>query len=256
MKPATLLSLVCLVTACWMGSVSDAAACTCSGGETIAVRDASAAVFEGMVVDQRLVLLTEGPIWVAYPEQVIVVGRVWKGVTTRRVTVLYKNQGMCSGHVPVGLPALFFLRRERGSLVYALCSHNQGIVHGSTALAKLGPPIATFARRLPVAGTMPMTMPLSRRLRAFAAVATAYYLNMPLMMVFRFEPPFAWHYGVLMGVVLIQLALTIRFLSKRLPRHGFLLFASSFATLVVMVLWTGYHLLNHRYMDSSLLSWS
>lgn len=256
MKPATLLSLACLVTACWMGSVSDAVACTCSGGETLASRDASAAVFEGTVVDQRIIVAAEGPIWLSYPEQVIVVGRVWKGVSTNRLTVLYKNRGMCSGMVPVGMTALFFLRREGGGLVYGLCSPNQSIEGASQAFAKLGPPVATFADRPPAAETIPTTMPLSRRLRAFAAAGTAYYLNMPLMMVFRFDPPWVWHYGLLMGVLLLQLAFTIRLLSRRLLRRGFLLFASSGATLVVMLLWTGYDLLVRREMDSTLLYWS
>jgi hypothetical protein len=40
-------------------------------------RDASAAVFEGTVVDRRITLVFDG-VWFPAPEQDIVVRRVWK----------------------------------------------------------------------------------------------------------------------------------------------------------------------------------
>jgi hypothetical protein len=46
MKPAALFSIWCLATACWMGSVSPADACTCGFPETLVARDASVAVYE------------------------------------------------------------------------------------------------------------------------------------------------------------------------------------------------------------------
>jgi hypothetical protein len=100
MKPATLFSIVCLATACWLGSVSRADACSCGYPDTLVARDASAAVFEGTVVDRRVILVSDGDYWFPAPEQDIVVRRVWKGVSTDRVSVLYLNGGMCSAAVP------------------------------------------------------------------------------------------------------------------------------------------------------------
>src|SRR5262245_17915958 len=134
-KSATLVSIGCLATACWIGSVSRADACSCSPPETLVARDRSVAVFEGTVVDQRITLVADGPIWFPAPEQDIVVRRVWKGVSTNRVSVLYLNGGMCSGSAPVGVTALFFMTEERGRLAYGLCLPNQLITMAAQALA-------------------------------------------------------------------------------------------------------------------------
>ena len=85
MKPATLVSIGCLATACWIGSVSPAEACSCSPPETLVARDRSFAVFEGTVVDQRITLIPG--LRILAPEQDIVVGRVWKGEVTNQVSV-------------------------------------------------------------------------------------------------------------------------------------------------------------------------
>ena len=142
MKPATLVSIGCLATACWIGSVSHAEACSCSPPETLVARDRSFAVFEGTVVDQRITLIPSLRILAA--EQAIVVGRVWKGEVTNQVSVLYLEHGMCSGATPVGATALFFMVQGEGRLAYGLCSSGVPIADAAPALAKLGPPIATF----------------------------------------------------------------------------------------------------------------
>ena len=253
MKRATLLSIGCLATACWMGSVSHADACSCSPPETLLARDASAAVFEGTVVDQRITLVADGAFWLPVPEQDIVVRRVWKGVSTNRVSVLYMNGGMCSGPIPVGMTAVFFIRRERDRLTYGLCLPNQPIANAAQAVAKLGPPISTFADRPAQALTIPATLPLSRRLRAVAATSTAYFLNASIAR-FKFHPPLPWGHGLLLGVLLLQLLYAIISLSRRLLRRGFLLCATSGVTLVALLLWTGHDLVSRPEM-SGLLAW-
>jgi hypothetical protein len=252
MKPATLFSIVCLATACWMGSVSQADACSCGFPETLVARDASVAVFEGTVVDRRVTLVSDGDFWFPAPEQDIVVRRVWKGVSTSRVSVLYLNGGMCSGAVPVGMTALFFITQERGRLTYGLCLPNQPITGAAQALATLGPPIATFADRSAEALTVPATLPLSRRVRALVATAAAYYLNASLAR-FEFYPPLRWEHVLLLCLLLVQFVSAI-FVSRRSLRRGLLLFATSAMTIVVLLLWTG-HDLASRLQMSELLSW-
>ncbi len=253
MKRATLVSIGCLATACWMGSVSQADACTCGFPETLVARDASVAVFEGTVVDRRITLVSDGAVWFPAPEQDIVVRRVWKGVSTNRVSVLYLNGGMCSGAVPVGMTALFFMTQERGRLTYGLCLPNQPITDAAPALATLGPPIATFADRSAAALTIPATLPLSRRLRAVVATAAAYYLNASIVR-FKFHPPLQWGHGLLLCVLLLQFVSAIIFVSRRLLRRSLLLFATSAMTIVVLILWTGHDLASRPEM-SELLSW-
>jgi hypothetical protein len=232
--------------------VSRADACTCSAPQTILARDASAAVFEGTVVDQRITLVSDGGFWFPVPEQAIVVRRVWKGVSTDRASVLYLNGGMCSGTIPVGMTALFFLRHERGRLAYGLCMPNQSIADAAPALATLGPPIATFADRSAEALTIPATLPPSRRLRAVIAAAVAYYVNASLAR--RFHPPLGWGHRLLLGVLLLQVVSAIVFVSRRLLRRGLLLCATSAMTIVVLLLWTGVDVVV-RPGVSDLLSW-
>jgi len=253
MKPATLVSIGCLATACWMGSVSHADACTCSHPETLVARDASVAVFEGTVVDRRITLVSDGPFWLPAPEEDIVVRRVWKGVSTNRVSVLYLNGGMCSGAVPVGMTALFFMTQERGRLTYGICLPNQPITHAAQALAALGPPIATYADRSAAGLTVPATMPLSRRLRAVVTTAAAYYRNASIVR-FKFHPPLQWGHGLLLCVLLLQFVSAIIFASRRLLRRSLLLFATSAMTIVVLLLWTGHDLASRPEL-SDLLSW-
>jgi hypothetical protein len=259
MKPGTLLTLVCLVTGCWIGSVSCAEACTCAGTETLAARDASAAVFEGTVVDQRITLFSDGPFLLPAPAQDIVVRRVWKGVATSRVSVLYLNGGMCSGSIPVGMTALFFLRQERGRLEYALCSSNQPIAYAREAIATLGPPIATFDERPPASISVPATLPFSRRLRAFVVVGAAYYFNASVPLFYRyppeFRPPLKWSHGLLLCALLLQFVAAIVFVWRRLPRRGVLLFATSALTFAALLLWTGHDLVTRQGIHD-LLSWS
>ena len=226
LKPATLVTIGFLATASWMGSVSDADACSCGFPETLVARDASAAVFEGTVVDRRITLVSDGAFWFPAPEQDIVVRRVWKGVSTNRVSVLYLNGGMCSGAVPVGMTALFFMRQERGRLKYGLCLPNQPITDAAQALAALGPPIATFADRPAAALTVPAALPRSRRLRAVVATAGAYYLNGSIDR-FRFHPPLQWGHRLLLCVLLLQFVSAIILASRRLLRRSLLLCATS-----------------------------
>jgi hypothetical protein len=252
MKPATLFSIGCLAAACWLGAVSRADACTCSAPETLVARDASAAVFEGTVVDQRITLASDGAFWFAIPEQDIVVRRVWKGVSTDRASVLYLNGGMCSGTIPVGMTALFFLRHDRGRLAYGLCMPNQSIADAAQAVATLGPPISTFAHRSAQALTVPATLPPSRLLRAVVAAAVAYYVNASLAR--RFHPPLGWGHRLPLCVLLLQFVSAIIFVSRRLLRRGLLLCATSAVTIVVLLLWTGLDLVLRPGM-SDLLSW-
>ena len=51
---------------------------------------------------------------------------------------------MCSGAARVGATALFFMVQEEGRLAYGLCSDGVPIADAAPALAKLGPPMATF----------------------------------------------------------------------------------------------------------------
>lgn len=243
----------------WIGSVSNADACSCSGAETHAERDASAAVFEGTIVDQRITLISDGLFLFPTPAQDIVVGRVWKGVATNRVSVLYLNRGLCSGSIPVGMTALFFLRQERGRLQYAGCSSNQSIAYAGRAIAALGPPIATFDDRPPASLTVPATLPFSRRLRALVVVGAAYYFNgtLPLFYFYpiTFYPPLKWSHGLLLCALLLQFVAAIVFLWRRLPRRSLLLFATSALTLAALLLFTGHDLVTRKGMHG-LLSWS
>ena len=252
MKPATLFSIVWLATACWMGSVSQADACTCGFPETLVARDASVAVFEGTVVDRPITLVSDGGSWFPAPEQDIVVGRVWKGVSTNRVSVLYLNGGMCSGAVPVGMTALFFITQERGRLTYGLCLPNQPIADAAQALATLGPPIATFADRSAAALTVPATLPRSRHLRALVATAAAYYLNASFVRFFH--PRLQWGHGLLLCVLLLQFVSAVIFVARRRLRYSLLLFATSALTTVLLLLWTGHDVASRPEM-SELLSW-
>lgn len=130
MKRTTLVSIGCLATACWIGSVSPAEACSCSPPETLVALDRSLAVFEGTVVDQRITLIPG--LRILAGEQDIVVGRVWKGEVTNQVSVLYLERGMCSGAARVGATALFFMVQEEGRLAYGLCSSGVPIADAAT----------------------------------------------------------------------------------------------------------------------------
>lgn len=252
-KPARLLSLACLVTACWIASGSRADACTCGMPETLEVRDRSFAVFEGTVIDRRITLVSQGLLFkFPYPEQEIVVGRVWKGVTTDRVVALYTNGGMCSSDVPVGMTALFFLRQEDGRLTYHLCSPNQEITHAAEAIAKLGPPIATFGDGASLAIATPKTLPLSRRLRAYVVLGIAYYRNGSFLFLL---PPLQWDHALLLCVLLLQVVCAIVSVTQKRRRRGLLLFATATMTLIVLLLWTG-HRLTTAHGWSDLLSWA
>ena len=251
MTPAKLISLGCLAAACWMVSVSPADACSCSSAETLVARDASVAVFEGTVVDRRITLAADGAFWFPAPEQDIVVRRVWKGVSTDRVSVLYLNRGMCSGEAPLGVTALFFVTEEGGRLAYGLCLPNQLIADAAPALATLGPPIATFADPSAAARTIPATLPPSRRLRAVVVAAAAHYHNASIVL---FHPPLHWGHGLLSCVLLLQFVAAIIFVSRRRLRRSLLLLATSAMTIVVLLLWTGHALASGPEMGD-LLSW-
>lgn len=252
MKPARLASIGCLATACWLASVSQADACSCSSPETLVARDVSAAVFEGTVVDQRITMVADGLFWFPAPEQDVVVRRVWKGVTTNRVSILYLNRGMCSGSAPVGMTALFFMKLEGGRLTYGLCLPNQPITDAAPALATLGPPSVTFADRSAAALTVPATLPLSRRLRANVVTASAYYLNAAIG--FEFYPGLPWGPGLLLCVLFLQLVSAIIFVSRWWLHRSLLLFATSAMTIVVLLLWTGHDLVSRPEMND-LLRW-
>lgn len=241
MKPAMLLSLACLAVGCCVGAASRVEACSCGETPTLQARDASVAVFEGIVVDRQLILRSEVLIFGWFPASMddIIVGRVWKGVSAKRVSALYLNRGMCTGPVPIGKPALFFLREEHGRLVYGLCLHNPSIQTAGRAIETLGPPIARFTD-LSVAGiTVPQTPPLSRRLHSFVLVASAYYLNAPF-----FEPALRWEYAALGCVVMLEFVCAIVFMLRRQARRGLSLFTASAVTLLVLLLWTGHYLLS------------
>jgi hypothetical protein len=241
MKPATLLSLACLVVGCWAGAAARVEACSCVDTPPLQARDASAAVFEGTVVDRRLTLRSQVLIfgWLPVPEDDIIVGRVWKGVSTKRVSALYLNRGMCNGPVPVGKTVLFFLKEKDGRLVYGYCLHSPLIQSAGPAIEALGAPIARFAD-LPAADvTVPSTPPLWRRLHSSVLVATAYYLTPPY-----FHPPLRWGDALLWFVVLLQLAFAIAFISRRQFWRGLPLFTTSAATLLVLLLWTGHYLMS------------
>jgi hypothetical protein len=258
MKPGTLLTLVCLVTGCWLGSVSNADACECSGVETLAARDAAAAVFEGTVVDQRITLSSDGPFLFPTPAQDIIVRRVWKGVATNRVSVVHWDR-LCAGTIPVGMTALFFLRQERGRLQYQACLPNQRIADAGRAIATLGPPIATFDDRPPASLTVPAALPFSRRLRALVVVGAAYYFNASVSLFYfqpmMFHPPLKWSHGLLLCALLLQFVAAIVFLWRRLPRRSLLLFATSALTLAALLLWTGHDVITRQRMVD-LLYWS
>jgi hypothetical protein len=104
MKHATLFSIGCLATACWSGAVSRADACTCSAPETLVARDASAAVFEGTVVDQRITLASDGVFWFPIPEQDIIVRRVWKGVSADPPISTFAERSAEALTIPATLP--------------------------------------------------------------------------------------------------------------------------------------------------------
>jgi hypothetical protein len=252
MKAATLFSIGCLATACWFGAVSRAEACTCSAPETLVARDSSAAVFEGTVVDQRVTLASDGGFWFPVPEQDIVVRRVWKGISTDQASVLYLNRGMCSGTIPVGRTALFFLRHERGRLAYGTCMPNQFIADAAKAVARLGPPISTFSDRSAEALTVPATLPPMRRLRVAVVTGVAYYVNASL--TGTFYPPLGWVQGLLLCILVLQFVWAIIFVSRRLLRRSFLLCATSAMTIVILLVWTGVDVVA-RFGMSELLSW-
>jgi hypothetical protein len=251
MTLSRLLSLACLMTACWIAAASNAEACSCATPLTTVARDSSIAVFEGTVVDGRITLVNESGLWVAAPEQEIVVGRVWKGDVTSTIHVLYLNAGMCSGAAPVGMTALFFLTSQAGRLAYGMCLPTQPIGDAAPALAALGPPIATFADRVPEV-TVAATMPASRRLRAIVAVGAAYYLNVSAAL-FEYHP-LRWGHALLLCVLLAQCVAATIFMLRRRVRRSLLLCATSALTLAVLLVWTG-HALASRPEVSYLLLW-
>lgn len=256
MKPRTLLTLLCLVTGCWLASVSNADACECSGMETLAARDAATVVFEGMVVDQRVTAFFQGRLLFPVAAQDIAVRRVWKGGVTNRVSVFHLDR-LCSNTMPVGMTALFFLIQERGRLEYTACLGTQQIANAWRAIATLGPPIATFDFRPPTLLAVPPTLPLSRHLRALAVVGAAYYFNASVRLFYYNlmpHPRLTWGHGLLLCALLLQFVAAIVLLWRRLPRRSLLLFATSTLTLAALLLWTGNHVITQLRMHD-LLYW-
>ena len=240
MKPATLVSIGCLATACLVGSVSRAEACSCSPPETLAARDRSFAVFEGTVVDQRIALVSSLRIFA--PEQDIVVGRVWKGEVTNQVSVLYLERGMCSGAAPVGATALFFMVQREGRFAYGLCSAGQPIADAAPALAALGPPIATFDDDPAPALTGAAALPLWRRLSTYVATAAVYYINASdhQLQRLQYRPPLHAHPGFLLSVLFLLVVSLITLASGQLQRLSIPLVVTSAITVGGLLVWVGH----------------
>lgn len=242
MKPSTLVSIGCLATACWIGSVSPAEACSCSSPETLVARDRSFAVFEGTVVDQRITLIPS--LHIAAGEQDILVGRVWKGEVTNQVSVLYLEHGMCSGATRVGATALFFMVQKEGRLAYGLCSDGVPIADAAPALAKLGAPIATFDDGTEPALTGAAALPLWRRLNMYVATATVYYFNASddQLQRLHYRPPLHADAGLLLSVLFVLVVSVITLASGRLRRLSVPLFVMSAMTVGGLLVWVGYDL--------------
>jgi len=240
MKPATLVSIGCLATAFWIGSVSPAEACSCSPPETLVARDRSVAVFEGTVVDQRITLLPG--LHIVAGEQDIVVGRVWKGEVTNQVSVLYLEHGMCSGASPVGATALFFMVQKEGRLAYGLCS--DGVPIADAALAKLGPPIATFDDDPAPAVIGSAALPPWRRLSTYVATAVMYYFNASddQLQRLRYRPPLHAGPGLLLSVLFVLVVSLITLASRRLRRLSVPLMVTSAMTVGGLLVWVGHDL--------------
>jgi len=239
MKPATLVSIG-LATACWIGSVSPAEACSCSPPETLVARDWSFAVFEGTVVDQRITLVPGLGIFAG--EQDIVVARVWKGEVTNQVSVLYLNHGMCSGAARVGATALFFMVQGKGHLAYGLCSSGVPIADAVPALAKLGPPIAMFDDDPAPALTGAAALPLWRRLSTYVATAAVYYFNASddQLQRLQYRPPLDAGPGLLLSVLFVLVVSLITLASGRLRRLSVPLVVTSAITAGGLLVWVGH----------------
>ena len=238
MKPTTLVSIGCLVTGCWIGSVSPAEACSCAPPETLVARDRAVAVFEGTVVDQRITLSRS--LGIVAGEQDIVVGRVWKGEVTNQVSVLYLDHGMCSGAAPVGATALFFMVQREGRLAYGMCSSGEPIAGAAPALAKLGPPIATFDDDPALIGAAALS-PL-RRLTMYVATAVAYYFSASddQLQRLQYRPPLQAGPGLLLSALFVLVVSFITLASRRLRRLSVPLLAASAMTVGALLVWVGH----------------
>lgn len=242
MKRATLVSIVCLATVCWIGSVSPAEACSCSPPETLVARDRAVAVFEGTVIDQRITLIPG--LHIVGGEQDIVVRRVWKGELTNQVSVLYLEHGMCSGATPVGATALFFMTQKEGRLAYGLCSDGVPIAHAAPDLAKLGPPMATFDDDPARALTAAAALSPWRRLRTYVATAITYYFNESddQLQRLQYRPPLHASAGLLLSVLFVMVVAVIILASGRLRRFSLPLVVTSAITVGSLLVWVGHDL--------------
>ena len=256
MKASTVIGIACVAAVCWMASVLPAEACSCSPPGTREAFERAVAVFEGTVVDQRITLVRDLSLYGS--EQDIAVGRVWKGVATNRVSVVYLEHGMCSGAAPVGVKVLLFMMQKGGRLAYGLCHSGQSIADAAPALDVLGPPIATFDDQVPVMRSGPASLSLTRRLASYVATAVSYSVNLDRLREHQewlrsrdtpgvrllSPPPAQVNPGLVLGlVVLLMIAAAVFVLVPgRFRRVSLVLGATSATAVVALVLWTGHEL--------------
>lgn len=169
-RHAFILIVVCLLTRA-------AAACVCAGVPT---RDRSFAsadvVFEGVVVEKRIVLTRSYDWYLPVDEYELAVVHVWKGVTGPRVTLI-GSHGSCARHFAAGRRyVIYAVKDERpGVFTDLICGTSHRVrPEREATTAYMGAPLVTFAAP---AANMPFIAPPSYRRRAYVVAGVAVLAN-------------------------------------------------------------------------------
>ncbi len=145
---------------------TEAAGCQCGARPSLQESLEATAIFEGTIVDKRVVFATYYDEIFPAVEYEFAVSRSWKGVSSRRVWLLggYSN---CATHFWGNERYLVFASphwEKPGALSSSICSRTRSIAAAGDDLRELGEPRMSFRDQI----NPPRSLPTSRMVRAYA----------------------------------------------------------------------------------------
>lgn len=203
-------------------------------------------VFVGTIIDQRAYVSFEEGCTGPAIEYDVIVGRAWKGVFERRVSL--RRSTVCSPAFRVGQTSLIYAGRHNDELFVESCLPTKRVDEAVSDIAQLGAPIATFPGHAEPVAT---SLPISRWIRAHAiagiGVYAAIYAEWPLA-------SFTWDMTILTTAATLQGLAALAFLMRKRWRVGTRFLAGSALTVGASIFWTGHVFLRSDW-SSEFLMW-
>ena len=232
-------------------SAGSVEACSCPWVEETptAARHRVAAVFEGMVVDQRAVFANVYALPILFDaaiEYELRPVRVWKGSLDPNVHLLRASP--CEGVLTVGKQYLIYAPDDGASRLFVGgCTPTKPIDEAEADIIELGAPLEVF-QQTPI--RVSPSMPFHRRLRAYLVVGSAAYASLTLSWPDALHPvAVLW-----LGAIAIELIPGLGWAFWQRPRHGKYLLAAVVPTALAAIFWAGEQALQNEWF-SPFLTW-